>query len=403
MRKLLALMIAAMLLLSSCGTHSYVDINPHLSAGSASVGPEEVLTASNYAELRSAILRLVEEGMEEGAINLMGYEGYAESDLRTACSEVTKSEPLGVYGVEYMSYTPPVRVLTNYETSVSITYSKTPEQLEAVKKVSGAWDFREELYALMDSLGTELVVDTAYFVAENYDADSLIERYMNENPAFSVENPSVEVNMYPTSGLHRIIEVKLEYKSSEEELERRRSALAEAIGAMTADIDRDVLGDAETVRELVRALGEWSEFLPEREDDLTGSVARDDTFTAYGALAEGSAASEGYALALKALCSEVGLDARIVNGRWNGISHRWNLVEVEGSWYHVDAALCDYYGDDSYLLKTDEEIGDTLKWNPQGLPERATEPLSGDELPVIDPISAEGTEIAVNSTERADN
>ena len=104
---------------------------------------------------------------------------------------------------------------------------------------------------------------------------------------------------------------------------------------------------------------------------------------AYGALVDGAAASEGYALALSALCGELGIETRRVNGRWNGAEHSWNLVELDGKWYHVDASLCDRYANESYLFRTDEEVAGELKWSPQGLPQTAEEPYSWENEPVF--------------------
>ncbi len=385
MKRLAALTLAAALLLCACGPSSYSDIHPHLDSSTITHEHNGELRASNYTELRGAILHFVEAGLEEGTVTLAGYDGNAENDLRTACSEVTNDEPLGAYGVEYMSYNC-VRVLANYEASVSITYSRSREELDRIKSVSRAADFRAELLSTLREFGSELTAEVSYYVEESYDAAKIVAEYMESDPFVSLGSPSIEVNVYPSSGLSRIIEVKFTYPYPVETLRARQTALEDAIGGMLASASVEEDGAAETVRGLVRALCERCEFVDEPEYDDYDTEGAGDVRNAYGALVDGAAASEGYALALSALCGELGIETRRVDGRWNGAEHSWNLVELDGLWYHVDASLCDYYANESFLFGTDAEAEGELKWSPQGLPQTAEEPYSWE----IEPIFSEG-------------
>lgn len=64
--------------------------------------------------------------------------------------------------------------------------------------------------------------------------------------------------------------------------------------------------------------------------DWTGS-------TAYGALVEGKANSQGMASLFYVLSSQVGLHTRIMTGTVNGITGVWNLVRLYDRWYMMDA------------------------------------------------------------------
>ncbi len=78
----------------------------------------------------------------------------------------------------------------------------------------------------------------------------------------------------------------------------------------------------------------------------------------------------GYAKAAQYLLNDLGIPCIIVNGRTNGDSHAWNIVEIDGVYYHMDATWGDpsYYSsaesekegapniDYSYLCVTDAEI-----------------------------------------------
>ena len=94
-----------------------------------------------------------------------------------------------------------------------------------------------------------------------------------------------------------------------------------------------------------------------------GSSQDDDDrlFSAYGALVDGDAVCQGYALAYQLLLTRAGVTSRIVTG----VNHMWNMVQLDGAWYHVDVTWDDPVPDmagtasHDYFLVTDDEIRDT--------------------------------------------
>ncbi len=63
--------------------------------------------------------------------------------------------------------------------------------------------------------------------------------------------------------------------------------------------------------------------------------------SAYGCLVKGKANCEGYAKAFLLLCNKAGIDCMIVTGtavdnEGESASHMWNMVMVNGKWYHID-------------------------------------------------------------------
>lgn len=59
----------------------------------------------------------------------------------------------------------------------------------------------------------------------------------------------------------------------------------------------------------------------------------------------------GYAKAAQYLLNDLGISCIIVNGTTNGDSHAWNIVEVDGAYYHMDTT----WGDPSYYSSTESE------------------------------------------------
>lgn len=59
-------------------------------------------------------------------------------------------------------------------------------------------------------------------------------------------------------------------------------------------------------------------------------------FTSYGAIVNGEAVCEGYAKAMQILLSRAGIMCSTVRGDADGVAHMWNVVELNGEWYHLD-------------------------------------------------------------------
>lgn len=64
-------------------------------------------------------------------------------------------------------------------------------------------------------------------------------------------------------------------------------------------------------------------------------------FSAYGALIDGEAVCEGYAKSMQILLSKVGIECYVIRGEGDGIGHMWNVVKLDGKWYHLDATWND--------------------------------------------------------------
>lgn len=69
--------------------------------------------------------------------------------------------------------------------------------------------------------------------------------------------------------------------------------------------------------------------------NVKSSVDDENADSIYGALVEKRALCEGYAKAFSYLCNLSGIENMIVTG-FTDIDHMWNMVKLDGEWYHVD-------------------------------------------------------------------
>jgi hypothetical protein len=395
-RKIALILAAALLLglLNGCSlilARDYLVITPHLENRSAETEGND-LRAESFEELKSGILHLVEDGTEEGVIRLYNYSGDPEVDANNACEQVLNAEPLGSYAVEYI--VPKGKdLLSYYEITVTITYRKTPEQIRAVKNVDSSAQYRELLSSTYLSYGSSLTALVQWYSEDQYDVGDILETEYYDNPIKILAFPTYTLKVYPEqkpendTGWQKIIEVSFVYPYSPRELVSMSNDLKEKAvkllsGAKTAEGNEELLILEHLVTDNVK-------YLPDPDagaDNTPGSINKDNSFNAYGALVEGSAASEGYALAFKALCDLQGISCKVVRGRLDGVAHYWNIAAAGGGWYHIDSSRDDFTASENFFLKTDAQMSDLgYKWTVAEYPAAV-----GPEIPVI--ASAEVTQ-----------
>lgn len=87
-------------------------------------------------------------------------------------------------------------------------------------------------------------------------------------------------------------------------------------------------------------------------------------FSAYTLLKTGSGVCQSYATLTYLILKEAGVGVRTQAGTLEGVGHLWNLVQVGGSWYHLDVTNNDINGDYRYLLKSSRTMKKSkFEWN----------------------------------------
>ncbi|MDE6627173.1 MAG: hypothetical protein K2K56_12480 [Lachnospiraceae bacterium] len=106
----------------------------------------------------------------------------------------------------------------------------------------------------------------------------------------------------------------------------------------------------------------------------TDQPSTSDIYRAYGALVNQNAVCNGYAEALQLLLKCVGIESEFVIGSAGGVDHAWNLVNLDGRWYHLDATWDDpvpdtrEYAMHPYFNVTDEVMASNHTWNREDYP-----------------------------------
>ena len=89
-------------------------------------------------------------------------------------------------------------------------------------------------------------------------------------------------------------------------------------------------------------------------------------FSAYGAIVDGSAVCEGYSKAMQLLLNRSGIDCCTVRGTADNVKHMWNLVRIDGKWYHLDATwdenggntIYDYFNVNTEMISSNHQTSE---------------------------------------------
>ncbi|MFC5449030.1 S-layer homology domain-containing protein [Paenibacillus aestuarii] len=112
-------------------------------------------------------------------------------------------------------------------------------------------------------------------------------------------------------------------------------------------------------------------------DYVISHLAYDTTLTdhtAYGALTKGTTVCQGYALLTYRLLTDAGIENKIIEGQADGQAHTWNLVHIDGNWYHLDATWDDPVPDVkgrltyNYFNLTDDQLRHEHTWTAANYP-----------------------------------
>lgn len=347
-RRVPAVTLAALLLLSGCSAmlnRSYRQVAPHEER--PAIADDDVYEPKNYADLLNAVLIFVKQGVEEGSfrIRITDYQPRPNEqedvpgDVQQACVEVAEV-PEANYAVNTITATC-TRVINTYEVAVSIDYRRSLEQIRSSQtQLAGSGAVRKAIQEALSSFSPELVFKAGYYAADAEVISGQFLRAYYDTPAAALGMPRISVQLYPEQGTEHVVEILFTYPEDTAALREKSSALirrAAGISAPFATLSADAVA-----QDSFAALRRQVNFLP---DAAAGGG------TAYAALVDRAAHSEGVALAFQLLSENTALESTVVRGVLDGRPHFWNLVRLEdGEYRHVDATA------EEGLFRTDGEL-----------------------------------------------
>lgn len=144
--------------------------------------------------------------------------------------------------------------------------------------------------------------------------------------AFFYENPQFLIDYYTIRVPHKYVTEVIFY-GNEDYLEKR-TKLNKIACNILGEIEDDELKMVYKIHDaIVRR--------------VNYDMDADDKFNAGGAIIDNQAVCQGYAMAFTYLCQAAGIECITVKGETESGSHAWNMVKIDGKWYHLDVCWDD--------------------------------------------------------------
>ena len=353
MKKLLIVLCLLLVpVLTGCSVFdgSYVSVTPHELSPDTPGNP--VVSVSEFSELYEAMEDMIHDGSTSGVIVVSGYpQSQVEPDAHRAIAQICLNDPVAAYGVGEITFElgksggQPAIALT-----VDYTHDRT--ELRKLKKVDTMEQGLKIITAALDQCQGRVVYRVKKYTP--VDLEQAVYDYATENPNLIMEQPQVTVNLYPQTGEDRVVELKFRYQTGRDSLRTLQSQVQPVFTSAALYVS----GDASALQKYSQLYS----FLMERFDyQLSTSIT-----PAYSLLCHGVGDSRAFATVYSAMCRQAGLSCQTVTGTCQGESRWWNLICVEGVYYHVDLLA------DSFLLRTDAEMTGYV-WDYSAYPESGAE------------------------------
>lgn len=300
---------------------------------------EDSVNIQSISELRDAIRNAVADGATNRTVIFdSDFNGSPSESLAAACWQVRTEDALCAYCVENIAYE--ISQIVSYtEARITITYSRGALPVESIINMPYATSLNEVISEAISSGDERLAILISRSTLTAETMAGRCEEVYQKNPGLAPVEPECSVTLFSGSGTQRLYEINLHYGLTQTEFTARKAELDEVILPFDEDAD-------EVHKALMAA-----EFLLNAYDPEGGN-------SIYDALVLKKANSKGIALGYVDLCRQAGLDCRIVAGQREWQDYDWNIVRIDGGYYHVDLTA----GIESGFLKSDASFWGNYRW-----------------------------------------
>ena len=258
----------------------------------------------------------------------------------------------------------PVEVQLSNEEKSSLTSEETANapSTSLPKKITSVEQLTEAFYYYFSQFEESF---TLQYSGSTKNIDDIIEQASKEA---SKRDPFVDGHLsernikYSYNMLSAKIEVSQTYLISQDEV----MAVNASINQLVASIQDENMSDIDKVKFVNDYIVQNTSY----SDQTNGSP-----HSAYTALAERKAVCQGYALLAQQMLTALGVESLYVVGYADGVGHAWNLVNLEGQWYHLDTTWNDPLPDRGkhvrydYFLVTDSQLAKDHTWERADYPQ----------------------------------
>ncbi len=347
----------------------YMVVTQHQDAP-GDLASDKYVTVQDYQGLSSALRDAVESRTEQILMRAYSYHRDLNEDLAKVTSLFTSTDPLGVFAIDKLTYEQ-TKLVSFTEIEFTITYKCSKEQLDSIVDIDGRTAFKNRMFPALRDFQPEIIVHTQTYDDNDYSAVQLVPELYYANPDLAFGMPVVSEAFYPSAGDDRIIRIIFSYPQDRETMIAQRTEaikVANAVAAQASGLEPpkcalllyDMLANHTTFDSAA-----YARLIAESNGFIKGEES-----TVYGALVKQLALSEGFSLSYKKFCDINGISCLVVTGTLDGVEHYWNLISLDGKWYHVDVSRAGFADEAShdFFLMSDATIPSGYSWEQSAYP-----------------------------------
>lgn len=184
-----------------------------------------------------------------------------------------------------------------------------------------------DIYSALDSLKDE--IDVSKYSSDSNKIFSIRQKVLDDYP--EIFYFTHEGSYYYTNGI-----LKFKYLYAKEDITDMRSKLKVKVDGIIQGIVKDGMTEIEEELAFHDYLVLNTQY--DEENYNAGTIPKED-HTAYNVLINGTGVCDGYAKSMKLLLNRVGIECLIVQNYT--MSHAWNIVKIDGEYYHLDVTWDD--------------------------------------------------------------
>ena len=197
-------------------------------------------------------------------------------------------------------------------------------------------DSQKEMYLKMDRSISKLhsTIVSGFKEADevNNNVETVIEAYYNDHPEYYYLPYNYSLSNI-NFGIKNLSILNLKYLVSDElEIQNMNNELKIAIKEIISNNIKSNMSEYDMELAIHDALVKKVDYYKYEDINNIPNVKH----TAYGALVQNEAVCDGYAKAFMLILKELNIDSIIVSGDLDNIAHAWNIVKIDGEYYHVD-------------------------------------------------------------------
>jgi hypothetical protein len=320
------------------------------------------IVVSAYNEYVQAIEKAIREGREKLVIRVTSFDKNRYDDTPA------KS---GVYlNLRYSGYSMSTKysgklAVVNFEFSYSSNtgsagFDLRPDANAIV--VNNLNEFNSEIRKALKDFKTKITFKIPNY-STAYSLD-LVTKHWQEDPLRYSSGIKVQGSVISDGGSGRTVVIGIRYTDKDgatlapEQMLYWRDAAKRRAEAIVREVIKPGMTDLEKQKELHDYIVKTASYADR------GMVSHTD----YGVLIDREGVCESYAKAMYRLLELVGVPVKIITGHAGGEAHMWNLVQIDGVWYHLDATWNDPIGAKEgevrydFFNLTDDEMRKTHTW-----------------------------------------